>query len=80
VHELELTAHDTHGAPLRFKVVAKPEHGSLFRPVGEPKHSTRFRYTPKKGWMGTDYFTFVASNTVRIDEEHIHYANKICFI
>lgn len=44
--------------------MTKPLCGTLIKPDGEAKSSCLFRYTPFKGYTGTDYFTFVAGNQV----------------
>mmetsp|Transcript_11685 Transcript_11685/g.14102 ORF Transcript_11685/g.14102 Transcript_11685/m.14102 type:complete len:1838 (-) Transcript_11685:84-5597(-) len=62
--DIQLSAEDTHGNELKFRIVTKPLCGTLVKPDGEEKSSCVFRYTPFAGYSGTDYFTFIASNSV----------------
>lgn len=62
--DIKLQAEDTHGNELRYRIVTKPLCGTLVKPEGEEKNSNLFRYTPYNGYTGTDYFTFIASNSV----------------
>ena len=57
-----LEAEDAQLLPLKYRVVTKPEFGSLVKTEGENKNSERFLYCPPPGFSGVDYFTFIASN------------------
>ncbi|MCI0538487.1 MAG: tandem-95 repeat protein, partial [Verrucomicrobiales bacterium] len=52
--EIIFTAQDVEGDELTFRVVRAPEHGEL---LAYPEVAT---YTPKKSFVGTDIFTYVA--------------------
>ncbi|MCE9517952.1 MAG: tandem-95 repeat protein, partial [Verrucomicrobia bacterium] len=54
-----LAATDPNNSPLTFAVVDAPAHGSVV-----VLSDGTFRYNPKAGFLGTDTFTFHASNSV----------------
>jgi hypothetical protein len=63
--DIRLVARDMHGNELRYRVVNKPEWGTVTKASGDAnKFSCLFRYTPYRGHSGFDFFTFVASNAV----------------
>jgi len=55
---ITLTASDPQGAPLTYTIATQPSHGSL---TGTAPNLT---YTPAAGYVGSDSFTFWASNGV----------------
>ena len=54
--DVELTANDQEGNPLKFTVVDSPTNGTLMGTA--PK----FTYKPNQGFVGTDSFTFKAND------------------
>jgi hypothetical protein len=60
--DITLTASDPNGDALTFAVDALPEHGEL---SGEGPDQT---YTPDDGFVGTDTFTFTASDGALVSE------------
>jgi hypothetical protein len=60
---ITLAATDPDGDDLTYEIVADPEHGAL---TGAPPDLT---YTPDAGYVGTDGFTFTASDGERTSNE-----------
>ena len=62
--DINLAAQDMYGNDLNYRVVNKPEWGTITKASSEAKFSAHFRYTPFQGHTGFDFFTFIASNAV----------------
>jgi hypothetical protein len=60
--DIDLDAEDAQLLQLKFQIIKKPEYGHLLKMEGEGKSTKRFRYCPRNGFSGIDYFTFIASN------------------
>jgi hypothetical protein len=57
--QILLKATDLDDDPLTFEIIDKPEHGTL-----DESNLPDVIYTPKPGFIGTDYFTFKANDGV----------------
>jgi len=61
---ITLTGSDSEGQDLSFQAVNGPDHGSLGEIDNGPFDEALVTYTPQQGFVGTDSFTFLASDGV----------------